>query len=95
MIPLRIPTAEELAPALRKLESEEGSLVVITIQARPDVQNFYDVQHSWFCFEDRQAFKRAIDRARTKRKDGARKASDSPSNTNTADSMIERQEEQP
>jgi len=94
MIPLRLPTAEELAPALRKLESEPGSLVIISIQ-QLETQNYHDVQFAWFNHDDRNAIKRAVDRARSKRQGMASKASDTPSNTNTADGGSEGQEEQP
>lgn len=60
MIPPTLPSIEELAPFLRRLELSPDGIVLIAITFNPDAQNYAEARWSFFTAEQRRRFKRAL-----------------------------------
>lgn len=60
MIPPILPTHDDLAPFLAKLEQHEGSVVLIAIEWPRETQNFPRVGTAWFDADARKRLRRAL-----------------------------------
>jgi hypothetical protein len=63
---VQLPTPQELAPWIQKLESAPGSVVLIAVE-QPEVCNFARCTAAWLSKEERKDLKAALEKARRKR----------------------------
>jgi hypothetical protein len=73
MIPPTFPSAEQLRPALEKLEGAPGSVILLAIERAEPRCNFCRVTVGWFSADERKALRRALGACRQKRQKGRRK----------------------
>ena len=67
LIPPKIPTPEQLAPWLAKLNQNPGACVVITIEHVRN-QNYPHVGVGWLSSEERKRVRRALQSVNTQRR---------------------------
>jgi hypothetical protein len=67
MIPPTFPSAEQLRPALEKLEAAPGSVVLLAIESAEPCCNFCRVTVAWLAPDERKALRRALEVCRRKR----------------------------
>lgn len=68
MTPPNLPTVEQLQPEIEKLVANPDSCVIVCISWPRHAQNFANVNWSWFSQSDTASFRKAVERARKKRK---------------------------
>jgi hypothetical protein len=56
-----LPNAEQLRPALEKLEAVPGSVVLLAIESAEPCCNFCRVTVAWLAPEERKALRRALE----------------------------------
>ena len=64
MIPLTLPSVEQLRPELQKLESAPGSVILIAVEQAEARRNFCKCTWAWLSKEERRTLKTALERAR-------------------------------
>ena len=63
---VQLPTPQDLAPWIQKLEAVPGSVVLIAVE-QPEVCNFARCTAAWLSREERKTLKTALEKARRKR----------------------------
>jgi hypothetical protein len=63
---VQLPTPQDLAPWIEKLEGHSGSVVLIAVE-RPEVCNFARYAAAWLSQEEFRTLKAALEKARKKR----------------------------